>query len=212
MKIFSFVCLVTVFLFTGCNSNMSEPTNANEITYLKLGNKWIYSFTFFNPDGSIEKTWIDSLEIIGTSIINGKEYFRFSPEGYQRVDEQGLWARNISNSKETLVLKYPTSIGDRWGYDTSLINYGQVNEDTRYLSLSTLKLDTTNQTEAGTFSCIEYTEESYRKSDGELIDIDYIFVDPEKGMINTIYYEKKDPITGIGYKSSSIRLIKLIQK
>ncbi|HEY6171648.1 MAG TPA: hypothetical protein VIX80_05255 [Candidatus Kapabacteria bacterium] len=206
------ICLATTLLFTGCNSNSSEPTNANEISYLKVGNKWIYSFTDFNPDGSIERTMIDSLEVIGTSVIDGKEYFQFSKGGYQRVDEQGLWARNISNSKEILGFKYPTSIGDRWGYDTSLIMYGQSSQDTQYLSRATLKLDTTIQTEAGTFSCIKYVEESYLKSDGTLFNRDYLFVDPKKGLVEAISYDDVDPITNKLYKSSSLHLIKLVQK
>jgi hypothetical protein len=206
------VCLVTTLLFAGCNSNSSEPTNAHEISYLKLGNKWIYSFTFYNPDGSIDKTWIDSLEVVSTAVINGKQYFQFSPEGYLRVDEQGLWGRNTNNSKETLGFKYPTSVGDRWGYDTSLIIYGRSSQDTKYLSFATLKLDTTIQTEAGTFSCVKYTEESSLKSDGTLFDRDYIFVDPRKGMVDVISYDDVDPITNKLYKSSSVHLIKLVVK
>lgn len=204
MKIHLLVCLVTALLFLGCNSNSSEPTATDKLSYLNVGNKWTYSITEFNPDGSIERSWVDTMIIVGTTIINGKEYFRYDSTKFhtgslQRVDDMGLWFWSTYSSTERLGIKYPSFEGEVWHRDTNTINFGPHANDKEYSSLEYLKNDTTITTEAGTFSCSITTEKSILASDGSVIGFDSIFVDPKYGMIKLLIHDNS---------STEIRLIK----
>lgn len=199
--------LATVLIFAGCNSNTSGPTNVKELSFLKIGNKWVYSVTDFNSDGSIQRTRLDSMEIIGTKILNGEEYFAYLPHGYHRIDEEGLWWWVIGLSEKRHLVKYPAVEGEIWGHDTEVIDYGSMHEDKGYQNIGMYNSDTTISTEAGKFSCLVTVQHGTLASDGNPYFDDSLFVDPQYGIIKTIY-NKRDSATKKLYKTSEVRLIK----
>ncbi len=205
---------ITVVCFlSGCTSNSSEPTTQATISYLKVGNTWVYDHRLFNVDGSIDREITDTMRIVGTRDFNGKTYYIFETEfgdpGFQREDNNGLWAYNIARDSEALVFKYPTFIGDSYGKSQGAVSDRGSPFDTIFTETVISSTDSLIYTPAGNFSCYVYKSDGIRQADGALHDRSLAFFSPTSGIIGSNGYYL-DPKTGIFYLSRELKVKKIL--
>ncbi|MHA3787326.1 hypothetical protein ACX0HA_03880 [Flavobacterium hauense] len=66
--------LALAFLVMSCSND--DDKNKEEFFNLKVGNQWVYKKYYVNNSGENYKGETDTVKIVGTEIIEGKEYFK----------------------------------------------------------------------------------------------------------------------------------------
>lgn len=98
------ICLsvMLVVFVTSCNKNATEPTdsqNAEKYFPLEVGNYWIYRTTGGANDGLL-----DTMTVIGTKTIEGKEYFAVQVKYPLLITSLIRYMRNDNNL--TIIREY----------------------------------------------------------------------------------------------------------
>ena len=195
------ICGFNIFNYRDEN-NLSSNNNANVLMPLKIGNYWIYKITYYENPESMKSIEIDTISIIGDTIIKNEKYYKILYKGYTDVlmvnKNDGLYVKIISNVILTLrFLRYPVNPNTNYtGY--IYLKIEEYNEDIDKTYSFAMNVETLNENvkvQAGTFKCIKYISPDF--------DIDYkgkiyiewdsthIFLAPNIGIIKTISQSKK---------------------
>lgn len=175
---------------------------------LNTGNRWEFRRTFFDPQGAVVTTRLDSIVIAGDTVVAGERWFyrsRFEPRPAYRNGEGGLLVRAISENsldKFFVQYKYPAQIGELHPFPVAYYaGYDMWLSDTTY-SATIISTDTIIAVPAGVYQCYQYR--IFRKN-GEGTYTDE-FISPQHGWIKSDAYSKIG-LQGSLFKANSLELL-----
>jgi hypothetical protein len=168
--LFSLLCLVPII---ACKSK-----TANDWFPLKVGNKWTYKQASIQskipgdtePQNILQESKVE-FEIIGTTSIEGKEYFTYeSKDGYRkkiiRYEDGNYFINDAITSdlpdRELLFLKDNLLLGETWEQINKALDYKIVFKVTKLEKETNVKGLIYKDT-------IEITREYYNKIDGSFV-------------------------------------------
>jgi hypothetical protein len=150
LDIADMVYLVT-FMFQGGPSPAACPGTEPDSVILPLavGNQLVSHYTEYNPSGQVTETGTSTSTVVGDSVI-GDTLWYLVEDTYDGVDtslwanfDDGAWSVvDTASPPEQLMLKYPATVGDTYGYDQITVHVDD--------------LDASVTVPAGTFTCYYY--------------------------------------------------------
>lgn len=158
MKKLSFIsiALSLMLILTACQDDSTSPSKSKEIMPLALGNFWVYQQLYYDSNGNLTDSEIDTLLVKRQFTYNGKVYFSFDEYDEEHQDEGlrnadgGLYQLNYDYDNETfsedLMFKYPAKTGDVF----------MINEE----EVKVISTNATISVPKGSFSCYHYKIES----------------------------------------------------
>lgn len=178
---------------------------------LNTGNRWEFRRRFFDPQGAVVTTRLDSIVIAGDTVVAGERWFyrsRFEPRPAYRNGEGGLLVRAISENsldKFFVQYKYPAQIGEVHPFPVAYYaGYDMWLSDTTY-SATIISTDTIIAVPAGVYQCYQYR--IFRKN-GEGTYTDE-FISPQHGWIKMEAYSKIG-LQGSLFKANSRELLRSV--
>jgi len=159
-RLLSLIVLAT--LIAGC-PEPAEPLRPVEGTHLimplKVGNRWIGTWTLHNDDGSIILAIPDTLTIIAEEKVGDETGFQGSDGAFYLNRADGLWVRS-GETGDSLVLqaKYPAAVGETFSAEqvTTLLPEGPAGPTDVTIAMAVLDTARRVSTEAGIYRCYLY--------------------------------------------------------
>jgi hypothetical protein len=128
------VIAILLFFFVSCkkeNSNPADDQDGSSVIFpLNDGNYWIYKHTLFDTTQYITDTWIDTMIISNSRVIDNETWYSIGTGSYLYTNRSdGLYMRDTLDPSiaPQLVLKYPGRQGNFW-------NNGILDDSTTILS------------------------------------------------------------------------------
>lgn len=111
---------------TACNkdNNPVSPGPANELLPLAVGNRWVYSDTVLDSNGTTISTSTDTMLVLRDTVLQNQTWFT-TTSGIYRDSSNGLW---IWSGGPQLVFKYPASAGDSFSTPNAVVTVVSTNE------------------------------------------------------------------------------------
>jgi hypothetical protein len=179
--------LVAATMIAGCSKPTPVSSDGTDVIMpLKVGNRWIGRWSFFDSTGVISSTRLDTVTVLSEEMIGSEKWFRVDGNVLRTNRTDGYWAQG-SLFGPNLMAKYPAAIGDTFGTDYFLQTFpdGSTGEMITYY-LSVVSTSTSVTVPAGTFICHEY-KSNYSMPNGVMLDNqeERYYYAPGKGMIKS---------------------------
>lgn len=190
------------------NAQVVTPQPVIELIPLNTGNRWEFRRTFFDPQGAVLTTRLDSIVVKADTAIAGERWFFLSiykPRPAYRSNENGFLVGVFSENapaKSGVQYKYPAQIGELHPFPVAYYaGYDMYLSDTTY-SATIISTDTIIAVPAGVYQCYQYR--IFRKN-GEGTYTDE-FISPQHGWIKSDAYSKIG-LQGSLFKANSLELL-----
>lgn len=194
-------CLTLTFIIFSCSksddSPLITPEKAPNFYALTVGNSWVYKNYRYNPKTQdYEDTGVvDSISIVGTEEIDGKEYYKF-----RRLTTGNESKISLCNENGEHFEFYRELDGDLIN-DKDYIKFTKTNFEERLLVEHSwgdvfetrVKNDTVIKTEAGIFNCLKSERYAREKTGEKLNGLDCIHYSDGIGLIHDTTSSASNP-------------------
>ena len=164
MKRFLLLILAISLTFAaGCSNSSGPPSRSSQIMPLSVGNEWIGQVTHYNAQGISDSTWLDTLGVSKSEVINGETWYYVNSFWFYNGDTSHQWLTARSDgvyscdsehfAKAWRLAKYPAKPED------SVVTFDSTFDSLGNGQADGITVDTTNLSvtvPAGTFSCYVY--------------------------------------------------------
>jgi hypothetical protein len=170
------------FIIAGCESEADvSPVVEDVLMPLKINNKWIYAFTFYDSTGNVTSEVMTDYRIEDDSMYKDEKVY-IDQSGHAYANRQhGLWFLSDITTGDTLQLafKYPCMTGDTYvgGSFTFLAAPGET------MTVTVASTDESVISGGKSYSCIKYIAEGYHTPTAMKTDRRVFYFSPKVGLI-----------------------------
>lgn len=188
-----FVAIFGLALIVGCSETPSGPSTSSVIMPLAVGNEWVHTITYYNPDGSIDRYIDDKLVVLGSHFdtVLGDTVFSFNHDIEACNRKDGYWQSFSLTTPIRLFAKYPASKDEIFRIDTVMQNVGTTDSVQTWIYTYSYKGESVSiEVPAGNFNCIWYQIKTV--APGTLVELreDYYF-EPNIGLVLNVRYVRQ---------------------